>query len=372
MANKKIIIIDETLREGMQYRGLVFSLEQRLRILDFQEKLKVDICQAGYPPAHDIEADIVRTLVDHAQKNAYQISIAAMGKANPADAGILLDTHVNDLHFHLHIKNDVTPKRLDQILNELLKTIDFVRQQRANACISIAMLDIGRSDDRILNQGVSLLTRHHIDYISLPDTSGMMTPNQVFEKIKRLSSKTSDTKISIHCHNDMGMATANSLMGILAGGQVLEATALGIGERNGIADLYTTAKALQNQGFYINLNTDDIDTFYDYYKYIDAIVYEQTCEHVLTINTPFFGDAVKTHVAGTHAGGEYGISKEAQFFLNILCGKGLVKKYLDSHNMDCPADMLDILTLNIKSKSAQLNRCLTLEDIKALVSSLQD
>ncbi|MCK5696246.1 MAG: hypothetical protein KAH62_06580 [Desulfobacula sp.] len=372
MENKKIIIIDETLREGMQYRGVVFSLEQRKIVLEFQEKLGVDICQAGYPPAHDFEADTVRTLCRHAKKNTYNIRIAALGRANIHDADILLNTHVNDLHFHLHIKNKVTQEKLNQILHDLLKIIDYIRKQNSNAVLSIAMLDIGKSDDPILEQCVSFLSRHHIDILSLPDTSGMMAPNQVFEKIDKLSFKTGQTNISIHCHNDMGMASANSVMGILAGGKVLEASAMGIGERNGIADLYTTAKTLQDQGFDINLDTNNITTFKAYYRYIDSIIYEQTHGHLLTADTPVFGDAVKTHVAGTHAGGEYGLASEEQFFLNILCGKNLVKKYLDNHNIDYPAGMLDILTLNIKSKSAQLNRSLTRQDIKSIISSLSD
>ena len=371
MGNKKITIIDETLREGMQYRGLMFSLSQRLKILEFQEKLKVDICQAGYPPAHDLEVDAVRTLYHHTKKNKYNIRIAAMGRANIHDAQILLNTRVNDLHFHLHIKNDVTPDKLDQILHDLSKTIGFIRKKKSNAGISVAMLDIGRSDDPILEQCISFLDRHHINMISLPDTSGIMAPNRIFEKINQFSSKTCKTNISIHCHNDMGMASANSVMGILAGGRVLECSALGIGERNGIADLYTTAKILQDQGFDINLATDDINTFKAYYRYVDSIIYEQTHDHLLTANTPVFGDAVKTHVAGTHAQGAYGIASEEQVFLNILCGKHLVKKYLDSHNIDYSTDILNTLTLNIKAKSAQLNRCLTRADIKMLISSLQ-
>jgi len=372
MEKKKIIIIDETLREGMQYRGVMFSPMQRLKILDFQEQLKVDICQAGYPPAHDLEADAVKELFSHSQKNGYDIRVAAMGRANIHDAAILLNTHVNDLHFHLHIKNDVTQAKLDQILHDLLKTIDYIKKQNPGAVLSIAMLDIGRSDDLILEQCGLFLNHHHIDMISLPDTSGMMAPNQVFEKINQFSFNTGNTKISIHCHNDMGMASANSVMGILAGGRVLEASALGIGERNGIADLYTTAKTLQDQGFDINLNTNDIITFKAYYEYIDSIIYEQTHDHLLTTKTPVFGEAVKTHVAGTHAGGEYGLASEERFFLNILCGKNMVKKYLDNHNIDYPADMLDILTLNIKLKSVQLNRCLTRRDIKTIISSLLD
>lgn len=372
MENKKIIIIDETLREGMQYRGLMFSPVQRLNILEFQEQLRVDICQAGYPPAHDIEADTVKTLYQHAKKNNYNLRIAAMGRANIHDAAILLNTHVNDLHFHLHIKNNVAPDQLDTMLQNLLKTINFIKKKNSSACISIAMLDIGKFDDRILDHCVSFLNHHHIDILSLPDTSGIMAPNQIFKKINALSSNAGNTNISVHCHNDMGMAAANSVMGILAGGKCLEASALGIGERNGIADLYTTAKMLQEQGVDINLNTDDLTTFKAYYNYIDAIVYEQTHEHLLTTTTPVFGNAVKTHVAGTHAGGEFGLASEEQFFLNILCGNHLVKKYLDSHNISYPADILDILTMKIKSKSAQLNRCLTQQDIKTILSSLPD
>ncbi|WP_299981122.1 hypothetical protein [Desulfobacula sp.] len=369
MENKKITIIDETLREGMQYRGLMFSPAQRLKILDFQEKLKVDICQAGYPPAHAFETDTVRTLCHHVQKNEYKIRIAAMGRANIHDAAILLDTHVNDLHFHLHIKKDVTPDQLDNILHGLSKTIDFIRKKHSSASISIAMLDIGRSDDRILDQCVSFLSHHHIDMLSLPDTSGIMAPNQVFEKINRLSSKTGNTNISIHCHNDMGMASANSMMGILAGGSALEASVLGIGERNGIADLYTTVKTLQDQGFDINLNTDDIPTFKAYYELLDSIIYEQTHEHLLTVNTPVFGDAVKTHVAGTHADGDYGMMSEEQFFLNILCGRHMVKKYLELQNISHDEKKLEEITLKIKTQSFTWGRRLTRDEVKTIAAS---
>lgn len=369
---KKILIIDETIREGMQHRGVMFSLEQRLKILEFQEKLKVDLCQAGYPPAHDLEADTTRTLVAHARKNGYAVRVAAMGRLNDPDAAILLNTRTNDLHFHVHIKTGIEKHMLENTLDRLSATIHLVRSKNPGAAISIAMLDIGRSDDAVLKASVLFFNRYHIDYLSLPDTSGMMAPNQMFEKINRVVSLGIKTDISIHCHNDMGMATANSVMGILAGGSVLEASVMGIGERNGIADLYTAAKMLKNQGFNICLNTDDIDTFKAYYAYVDAIVFEQTGEHLLTVNTPVFGDAVKTHVAGTHADGSFGMASEERFFLNVLCGKHLVKKYIDHHTIDCPDNLLDRLTLAVKSKSIQANRRLSKADIIKLVASLRE
>jgi isopropylmalate/homocitrate/citramalate synthase len=368
MKNRKVVIIDETLREGMQYRGLMFSYDQRLSILKFQEKLGVDICQAGYPPAHDLEADLIEKLCIHAKVQKYNIKMAAMGRANIHDAAILLDTGINDFHFHVYIKQGVTAGKLDEILQNLLKPIEYVKKHKPKSIISIAMLDIGRSDDDILEKCILFLSRHNVDILSLPDTSGMMAPNQVFEKIDKFSLKTGTTKISIHCHNDLGMASANSVMGIIAGGKVLEASALGIGERNGIADLYTSAKTLQNQGFEINLNTGDMDTFKDYYQYLDSIVYEQTGEHLLNTNTPVFGDAVKTHVAGTHADGKFGIASEEKFFLNILCGRQLVKKYLDAHKIACPENLFDALTLDIKNRSIQLNRCMNDKDIKDLIA----
>lgn len=370
MKKRKILIIDETIREGMQYRGLMFSCEQRLNIIKFQEKLKVDICQAGYPPAHDAEADTLRHLFNHSKKNNYKIRIAGMGRANNHDAQILLNTRVNDLHFHIHIKKNVQKQDLESILSRLSDTIHFVRNQNPDAVISIAMLDIGRSSDATLEHCVSFLGRHPINMLSLPDTSGMMAPNQVFEKINRLASPAGETGISIHCHNDMGMAAANSIMGILGGGNILEASALGIGERNGIADLYTTVRMLKEQGLDIRLDTDNITTFKAYYDYVDNIVYEQTGNHLLTVNTPVFGDAVKTHVAGTHADGSYGLASEERFFLNVLCGRHLVKKYLDHHDLYCPEHLLEPLTSKIKSQSVQQNRSLTSADISTLVSSL--
>jgi len=370
MENKKIIIIDETLREGMQYRGMMFSLEQRIKILEFQEALCVDICQAGYPPAHDREAAAVKTLFEEGKSKGYRIRVAGMGRAHVKDADILVQTGIRDIHFHLHIAPKAGPNAVNAVLSDLLKPVEAVRKRVPEAILSIAMLDIGRSDPDMLCRCVSFLSRHGINMISLPDTSGMMAPNQVFDIISRLSGLAGNRILSIHCHNDLGMASANSVMGILAGGRVLEASALGIGERNGIADLYTTARVLKDQGFEMSLKTDNPDLFREYYDYVDALIFEQTGGHRMNTDTPIFGAAGRTHTAGTHAGGHYGLAEEKDFYLNVLCGKGLVEKYLMHHGLFCPADLLDTLTQAVKSESIRLNRCLTKKDVQALIVSL--
>ncbi|MFH2091895.1 MAG: hypothetical protein ABIJ31_05995 [Pseudomonadota bacterium] len=367
MTNRPVIIIDETLREGMQYRGLMFSKKQRLAILDFQEQIRVDICQAGYPPAHEQEADMVKALVEHAKKNKYNIRMAAMGRAGLHDAVILLDTGVNDFHLHLQIAPDLPEDELNRTLNNLLTVHQFIQDKAPHAKLCLIMLDMGRSDEKTLKHCDRFCSHHKIDMLSLPDTSGIMAPNQVFDTITRLFLNPGNSKISIHCHNDMGMATANSIMGIIAGGNVLEASVLGIGERNGIADLYTAARVLKDQGFLINLNTRDEATFKAYYQYIDSIVYEQLGDHLLNVNTPFFGDAVKTHVAGTHATGEYGMATEERYYLNSLCGRNMVIKFLNLHQIHCPENQLGRLTREIKTQSIELNRSLMPDDIKKII-----
>jgi len=371
MENKQIIVIDETLREGMQYRGMMFSLEQRRMILDFQEALGVDVCQAGYPPAHEHETGVVKVLCEYTQKKGCRVRVGAMGRAHVRDAEILLSTGIRDFHFHLHISPQAGPDELDAVLSDLVQTVEGVKEKRPGASVSVAMLDMGRSRDEILERCVSVLGGCGIDIISLPDTSGMMAPHEVYEKISALSSLAGAARISIHCHNDLGMTSANSVMGILAGGRVLEASALGIGERNGIADLYTTAKILRDQGLDMNLKVDDLALFREYYGYVDGLVHEQTGEHLLTFNTPVFGGGAGTHTAGTHAGGQYGLAEASGFYLNVLCGRGLVQKYLDRHGLACPAEQLDELTLAVKSESIRLNRCLTMPEIQALIQNLK-
>jgi isopropylmalate/homocitrate/citramalate synthase len=369
-ADNRILIIDETLREGMQYRGVMFSLEQRTRILAFQERLGVDICQAGYPPAHPLEATIVSKLYTHSQKNNMTIQVAAMGRSTEQDAAILLDTGVHDLHFHAHIKNSDTVSRQQQLLDGIARTADSAREKKEGLTISVALLDIGRSGNEILTRCVRFLDHAGIDIISLPDTSGIMAPNQMSDKMTLLSSGLTHARISVHCHNDMGMAGANAVTGILAGGRVLEASALGIGERNGIADLFVAARHLKNQGFSMRLNTDDMAGFRKYYEYVDRIVYEQTGLHLLTANTPVFGDAVKTHVAGTHAGGQFGMGDEEVLFLNVLCGKHLVQKYLAANGIDCPEHLLPELTRQIKAHSILRNRAVAARQITELIAAL--
>lgn len=370
--HRKILVVDETLREGMQFQGIVFSLKQRIAILEFQEALGLDICQIGYPSAHPLEADLVSQVAAHARKNKFTIRTAALGRALVGDGKILCQAGLDHLHFHLHVKNDLTPEEQAKFMDQVKTFVHQVRSWQPRSPLSIAMLDMGKTDPGLLTAWVNFLSQDlDIDIISLPDTSGIMTPLQVHDKIQALCPQTLKAKIAVHCHNDLGMASANSFMGILAGASVLEASALGIGERNGIADLFTTARQLKTQGLDLRVDTDNLTQFREYYAYVDAIVREQTGQQLIHCTTPAFGEGVKTHVAGTHAGGEFGTTLEEKFFLNCLCGQGLVQKYLNLENIPFPDLQLGHITAAIKTQSITLGRRLTRNEISAIVQSFE-
>ena len=369
--NRQIRIIDQTIREGMQYQGLVFSLDQRMQILAFQEKLGVDVCQAGYPSAHPKEAAMVQHMADHAGKNGFRIRVAALGRAFLPDAAILLNTRIHDVHLHLHVKNSATHAEVKKTMAGLGTVIDHIRSTRQDGAISVAMLDMGKTGPDLLDRCIRFLCRDlQIDILSLPDTSGIMAPNQVTERIRHAVYLAGDTAVSIHCHNDLGMASANSVMGIAAGADALEVSVLGIGERNGIGDLYTVVRLLADQGITSGFRHEDMDLVHAYYTFVDAIVKDQTGQGLISPSTPVFGQAVHTHVAGTHADGQFGTTAAPNFYLNLLCGRQMVQKYLDLHNIAFNTARLDEITHTIKNASIEKSRRLEKSEIQDIAASL--
>jgi len=372
----KIIVVDQTIREGMQHKGIVFSYAQRQKILEFQEKLDIDICQAGYAPAHETEAQYIGRLNQFANNNNFNIAVAGMGRALLKDTQTLVKTGINNFHLHFQVRDK---SQKEAIFSTIRDSIDYIKKNVVDSTISVAMLDIGKTPDALLKEIVEYLSFDLcIDIISLPDTSGIMAPNLIFDKVKKAVKiiDNSPAKISAHCHNDMGMANANAVMGVCAGAKALEVSVMGIGERNGISDLFVTSQMLKNQDYSLKVKTEDIDTFKEYYNYINSIYETQTGQSLLNYNTPVFGDAVKTHVAGTHIlsskASPFGMYDKEEYYINLLCGVHLIEKYLQHKNIPFSKNNLNKITQQIKSKSATLERRLHKKEIIKIANLFQD
>ncbi len=371
MTSPEITVVDLTIREGMQYRGLMFSPQERSCILEFQETLGVDVSQVGYPPAHVSELAHVENLFIEAKKRDYTIRVTGLCRALVEDVGPMLESGLNEFHLHTVFTEETLKQRsIESIYRSLESTIRTIRSRVEDACIEISLIDVGKTDAVLLEECCAfLMDPLGVDIITLPDTSGMMAPNQVYQKVKSIVRRAAGkkTRISVHCHNDMGMASANTIMGVTAGASVVQVSALGIGERNGLGDLFVVSKTLKEQGYQLNIETENIELFQKYYEYVDELCRKKAHIGLLTYNTPFFGKAMKTHVAGTHGAGKFGIDSDEDFYLNVLCGKHLVKKYLKLNGIAFDENKIEEIVRRTKDKSVELNRFVTEREMADMV-----
>lgn len=370
MAPSNIIVVDQTIREGMQYRGVMFSLNERQKILEFQEALGVDVSQVAYPSAHDSERDILQRLNADAAGKGYGICVTGLGRALPGDVELMMDTGIAEVHLHMDLSDRSGPETAIGSLNEL---VQHARARSKKVRIGISLLDIGKSDPHLLHEvAEKLITPVRVDTLTLPDTSGIMSPNLFYNKVRSIAdlAQESGTRIGVHCHNDMGMASANTVMGAVAGATVIEATALGIGERNGLGDIFLVGKLLKDQGYDLKLRVEDIEGFRRYYEFVDKLCLEKTGSCLLRYQTPFFGESIKTHVAGTHGRTAYGAEIEETFYLNVLCGKHLVRKYLAANQIPYAEERLAAIVNGIKTKSVETGRSITRDEVTGIVAAV--
>ncbi len=350
----------------------MFSPEERTTILEFQEALGVDITQVGYPPAHTSESECVKNLFAEAKKRAFKIHVTGLCRALAEDVRPMIKSGLNDFHLHTVFTEETLKQRsLDSIYQFLGDTIRLIRSKTLNACIEISLIDVGKTDPNLLKEcSAFLINQLKVDIITLPDTSGIMAPNQIVDTVKPIVklAKGTNTKISVHCHNDMGMASANTIMGVAAGAEVIQVSALGIGERNGLGDIFVVSRSLKEQGYQLNVKTEDIKLFQKYYEYIDDLCWKKSNFRLMNYNTPLFGQSMKTHVAGTHGTGKYGLDSEEDFYLNVLCGRHLVKKYLKLNEITYDKNRIDEIVTRTKNKSVKLNRSLSKEEMLDVVA----
>lgn len=370
---KQIVLIDQTIREGMLFHGLVFSLEERLAMLDFQEALGIQISQVASPFAHQSEQEILNRLCRLASERAYHIRVAGHARALKDDVKGMVAIGCQNIHLHTGV-NPVMLQRLGVrgVAENLEETVRIIRDELPEAHIKASMLDIGHSRAHDLTSLAHLMAHElRINIITLPDTSGVMLPFEYAERIKAclLAVSGSASQVSAHCHNDLGLAGANSLAGVQAGATAVEVSVFGIGERNGIADLALTVEILEKAGFDSGWSRMDRNGLSEYYQYVHRLILEKTGLSMIHYATPMWGKGVATMGAGSHGIGEYGVRPSTDFFLNHMCGRSLVKRFLQAHHLSCSDSDLPALVQQIKNLSVEKQRALTRAEVETLIPS---
>jgi 2-isopropylmalate synthase len=260
MAKEKIIIFDTTLRDGEQSPGVTLNVQDKLEIARQLERLRVDVIEAGFPlsSAGDFEgvSAIAREVKDcivaglaHANQEAVDACWEAVkGAAHPR-------IHVFLSSSDIHLAHQLRKNR-DEVL-EMART-QVARAKGYTSDVEFSPMDASRSDREYVYLMLEQCIKAGATTVNIPDTVGYSIPEEFGEFIRSILEKVPNIDkavISVHCHNDLGMAVANSLAAVRAGARQVECCVNGIGERAGNAALEEVVMALRTRKDLFGLTT---------------------------------------------------------------------------------------------------------------------
>lgn len=261
---EKIIIFDTTLRDGEQAPGATMNLEEKLLIAKTLEKMRVDVIEAGFPAASNGDFEAVSKIAATIKNS----TICGLARAKKSDiertaeslksaAKPRIHTFIATSPIHMEFKLKMNE---EQVLTAIQESVSLAR----NLCAEVdwSPEDATRSKRDFLFKAIDLAIKSGATTINIPDTVGYTTPEEYFELISAIKNNVSNIDkaiISAHCHDDLGMAVANSLAAMRAGARQIECTINGLGERAGNAALEEIVMAIKTRADFYGLDTN-IDT----------------------------------------------------------------------------------------------------------------
>ena len=247
-----LIVFDTTLRDGEQSPGASMTQEEKIRIARHLERMKVDIIEAGFPAASNGDFEAVKAVA----KNIKESTICGLARATKNDidrAGEALrgansariHTFIATSPVHMEKKLRMSP---DQVFEQAVKAVKWARQYTDN--VEFSPEDAGRSNLDFLCRVLEGVIEAGAKTLNIPDTVGFTMPEQFGQLIHTIRKQVpnSDKAIfSVHCHNDLGLAVANSLAAVINGARQVECTINGLGERAGNASLEEIVMAVRTR-----------------------------------------------------------------------------------------------------------------------------
>lgn len=263
MRKSKIEIFDTTLRDGEQVPGCKLNKYEKVEIAKTLESLGVDIIEAGFPVSspgdfisvEEISKSVVKPVVcalSRAVKKDIEIAAQALKYAKHPR----IHTGIGTSLYHIKYKLKSTP---EEIIKRSIEAVKYAKTFVED--IEFYAEDAGRTNNEFLKKICESVIKAGATVLNIPDTTGYCLPNEYYEKIKFLKNNVNGIDkiiISTHCHNDLGLAVANTLSGINAGARQVECTINGLGERAGNAALCEIAMIIKQHdklNYYTNINS---------------------------------------------------------------------------------------------------------------------
>jgi 2-isopropylmalate synthase len=302
--SNQVIIFDTTLRDGEQSPGCSMNLDEKVRMVKQLERLRVDVVEAGFPIASQGDFEAVRALsdiVEHAQ-------VAALCRSVPGDIQRAWEAieHARKPRIHtfiatsdIHLKYKLKKTR-EQVIRDAVEAVTFAKSLCGN--VEFSCEDASRSDPEYLCEIVAAAIEAGATVINLPDTVGYAIPEEygaMFAMIRERVPASGNVVLSAHCHNDLGLAVANSLAALKNGARQVECTINGIGERAGNAALEEIVMAIATRNEKLQLSTGIVtEEIYKTSRLLSSVT-----GMLVQRNKAIVGSNAFAHEAGIHQDG---------------------------------------------------------------------
>ena len=359
----RVIIFDTTLRDGEQAAGGRMNIQEKLEIAKQLEKLGVDVIEAGFPISSPSDFEAVSTIA----KEVRTPVICALARALPQDIDRAWEAIKEAEHPRIHVflsASDIhrvyqLKKSREEILQASRDMV--VRAKKYVDDVEFSPMDASRTEPEYIYQIVEAVINAGATTINIPDTVGYAIPAEFGSLIEGIFKNVPNIDraiISIHCHNDLGLAVANSLEAIKGGARQVECTVNGIGERAGNASLEEIVMAIKTRSDFFDLTTN-IDTT-QIYK-ISRLVSEVT-GFVVQANKAIVGANAFSHESGIHQDG--------------VIKMPVTYEIMDPRTVGIPASSLVLGKLSgrhaLKERLVELGYSLTEENLSRAFSAFKE
>jgi 2-isopropylmalate synthase len=312
MQEEKLIIFDTTLRDGEQCPGASLNIREKLEIARQLSLMKVDVIEAGFPVASPGDFEAVRQIAKEIRGSTIAGLSRALDKDIESSAKALESAESPRIHIFLSTSKSHREHMMLKAEDEIVEMAAKAIRHGKKFCndIEFSPMDASRTEPAFLAKVVEAVIDAGATTVNIPDTVGYSLPDQfggLISYLKETVKNIDRAIISVHCHNDLGLAVANSLAAVKAGARQVECTVNGIGERAGNAAMEEIVMALKTRKDYYGINTN-IDT-----KHIMA------CSKLVSSLTGFFvqrnkaivGKNAFAHESGIH---QHGFLKQKDTF----------------------------------------------------------
>ncbi|MFH1720975.1 MAG: 2-isopropylmalate synthase [Candidatus Altiarchaeota archaeon] len=295
--NKKkrmIQTFDTTLRDGEQTPGVALTVDEKIRIAEALNQLGVDIIEAGFPIAGETEAQSVKAIAQAGLKS----TVCGLARCSQKDMQVAIECEVDLVHIFigtspLHREYKLKMGK-QEILSKAEESIQYVLD--AGKPVHFSPEDACRTEYDYLLEVCKLAQDMKVDHINIPDTVGIMTPERMSKLISDLVKDGIKVPLAVHCHNDFGLAVANSVAAVVAGASIPHVTINGLGERAGNADLEQVVLGCKMlYGIEAGIVTEKM--------YSTSKLVERLTGIRVMPNFPIVGDNAFAHESGIHVHG---------------------------------------------------------------------